>query len=170
MPSSYLQKTGVGLLGALNLKTLGRQPNAFNDMVQPAFEVEEYYLLDLQSFANATAAAVSAVNSKATMTVPTSEIWRVISVGGAASAFSGAVAFPVSFAVEAILPGAATGVELGTAIAPSINAANDTVRVVQQRPPFFLAAGSGLQMVLGTALGAVTVDLAVRAIIQRIPL
>ena len=89
---SILAKAPDGLLGALDLKTLGRNPGLFSDELGPSLEVIDFYLLRNRINIGFTSAFV-AVNTNLVMaaaagtpanyisggsiTVPQQEVWRV---------------------------------------------------------------------------------------------
>lgn len=73
-----LQKAPEGLLGALELKTLGQNPNAFGDTVVPFFDVAGFYGLPNTLTTSALSSNVVAVASfAAAITVPDGEVWRL---------------------------------------------------------------------------------------------
>jgi hypothetical protein len=77
-----LQKGPVGLLGALALKVLGRNPPQFGDAVVPTVEVLDQYLaqgeLDVQATGNVD---VVGTTNNAQILVPSGKCWRVLCVG-----------------------------------------------------------------------------------------
>jgi len=83
MPSP-LQKVASGLLGALNLKTLGRNPQTFADELQPQYDATNHYLLDLLTrFGSTTPSAALGVGTTQVVTVPQGEVWAVFNIGAA---------------------------------------------------------------------------------------
>jgi hypothetical protein len=76
MPSP-LQKVPIGLLGALDLKTLGLNPRFFGETVQPTFDVRDFYLLPQLESVFTDAIGVTALGSIAAVVVPNGQTWRV---------------------------------------------------------------------------------------------
>jgi len=75
--SSPLQKAPDGLLGALDLKTLGHSPSQWPDTLQGVIEATPYYLLRNRR-AYTGGAAFAAINATIfAHTVPDSDVWRV---------------------------------------------------------------------------------------------
>ncbi|HJS32393.1 MAG TPA: hypothetical protein VJ924_10375 [Alphaproteobacteria bacterium] len=75
--SSPLQKAPDGLLGALDLKTLGRSPSQFPDALQAVFEAQEFYLLGLRRITSIGGAFAAIGATIGGITVPQNEVWRV---------------------------------------------------------------------------------------------
>jgi hypothetical protein len=77
---SPLQKAPDGLLGALDLKTLGRSPFLFPAELQATLEATPYYLLRNRKQQSVTV-TVSGINVTLTAwTVPQDEVWRLKAV------------------------------------------------------------------------------------------
>ncbi|HJS30391.1 MAG TPA: hypothetical protein VJ924_00250 [Alphaproteobacteria bacterium] len=65
------------MLGALDLKTLGRSPSVFPAELQPTLETLQFYLLR-NRLMNSVGATFATVNSNiCAHTVPQDEVWRV---------------------------------------------------------------------------------------------
>jgi len=79
--NSPLQKGPDGLLGLLDLKTLGRNPNEFPNTLQGTVECREFYLLRERRVTSANGAFVAINTAIGTVTVPNDEVWRVNSIG-----------------------------------------------------------------------------------------
>lgn len=79
MPSP-LHKVGYGLLALFNLKTLGRNPDAWSDELRPVADVTDHYSLDLTQVVNQTA-NVSVRGTGPSLTVPNGFVWRVRHAG-----------------------------------------------------------------------------------------
>jgi hypothetical protein len=75
-----LHKVPLGLLGLLNLKTLGSNPNGFGEIVTPTADLRTMYGAPLhETFEQA--GAETFVPTTTTMRVPQGEIWRVLAAG-----------------------------------------------------------------------------------------
>lgn len=84
-----LQKSPLGLLGALDLKVLGRNPDAVPLFLQLAYDAQPFY-----SAGNLRAVAASQTlggGGRAELTVPSGFAWRVVALGGSVSATGGAI-------------------------------------------------------------------------------
>lgn len=75
--NSPLQKGPDGLLGTLDLKTLGRSPGEFGGMLTPTLESKEFYLLRNRSMTTVGGAWVANGTATGTFTVPQTEVWRI---------------------------------------------------------------------------------------------
>jgi len=74
-----LQKGPDGLLGALDLKTTGRNPHEFPSLLQGVFECQPFYLLRNRRVTSSAAASFVAINTMIGfgITVPQDEVWHV---------------------------------------------------------------------------------------------
>lgn len=116
-----LQKGPVGLLGALALKVLGRNPPQFGDAVVPTVEVLDQYLaqgeLDTQTTGNIDVVGTS---NNGALTVPSGKCWRVLCVG---------------FNVTTNAADIVDGYRVGFAIQPPAGAASLVPTAYQNVPP-----------------------------------
>lgn len=74
---SPLQKFPAGLLGLLNLKTLGRAPQAFSGQVVPTIDASEFYGADLFSVTKQGPVQLLTPSSLSEA-VPIGETWRLV--------------------------------------------------------------------------------------------
>ena len=78
MPQS-LNRIPAGLLSLLQIKSLGRNPSALSDFVQPTLEMSESYFTTLSlRFARASTAGVASADQGTRISlieVPENEIW-----------------------------------------------------------------------------------------------
>ena len=72
---SPLQKSPLGLLGALDLKTLGHNPDAFGGLVAPVTEALSFYSVNFRADRRITGSTFPL-----SLTVPTGQLWRVWNV------------------------------------------------------------------------------------------
>lgn len=73
-----LQTSPQGLLGALDQKTDGRNPNAFDLTLHPNYVANEHYYLPRRNVSTDSGVATGAVGATlSTQTVPNNEVWRV---------------------------------------------------------------------------------------------
>jgi len=81
--TSPLQKSPDGVLGALDLKVLGLNPNKFSDTLVPIVDVYDQYLAnELATLESPTATITGpAVSADATLTVPNGQAYRVLAIG-----------------------------------------------------------------------------------------
>lgn len=90
--SGPIQRRPLGFLDALNLKSLGRNPEQTSDFVQPVYEMRHHYEADVLRQISASAAAVATRGfNKAPITVPSGEAWWVHNVGNLVTLAGGAV-------------------------------------------------------------------------------
>lgn len=79
MDRSPLQKAPLALLGALDLKQLGHNPEELEGAVQPTYETTEHYLVSNQTIVTASANAQIA-GTEVSFTVPNGSAFRVKTV------------------------------------------------------------------------------------------
>jgi hypothetical protein len=79
---SPLQKAPLGLLGALDLKTLGVNPDVFAGSVLPVVDAWEHYLADqlLVTTASSTI-GIGTSGASVSPSVPVGYMWRLLAVG-----------------------------------------------------------------------------------------
>lgn len=77
MTTAYLQKGPDGLLGALDLKTTGQNPNEFDLELKPTFEARPFYLLRNRRVTAASGPFATINTMIASLTVPQDEVWHV---------------------------------------------------------------------------------------------
>lgn len=75
-----LHKVPAGLLGLLNLKTLGRNPDTFSNVVGGVLDLRSQYGAALQLVTQASPGEVAATTNFSQV-VPAGEIWRVLAAG-----------------------------------------------------------------------------------------
>lgn len=78
--AQYLQKGPDGLLGALDLKTTGKNPNEFPNSLQAVLECRQFYLLRNRRVIAASGAFATINTMIASITVPQDEVWHVNSL------------------------------------------------------------------------------------------
>lgn len=72
-----LHKSPRGLLGAFNLKTLGRAPTQFGDTVLPVSIVDDFYFGEITIVQKDIVMTNPAVSAADTWDVPAGKIWRL---------------------------------------------------------------------------------------------
>lgn len=88
--SSPLQKGPIGLLEAFRLKTLGRQPTRFGDLVAPSTDVVDFYLAQQFVGGQATSGPNTIPQSVQVVTTVPGRYWSFgcsIQIGAAAGAW-----------------------------------------------------------------------------------
>lgn len=84
-----LQKAPNGLLGALNLKALGAQPDEFAGTLAPTYDVRDHYQSDLLRVQLALTALATGTFVTCNLNVPGGEVWRVRAIHGSLQLASG---------------------------------------------------------------------------------
>lgn len=160
-----LSQAPIGLLGALALKALGRNPAEFGETLQPTFESREFY--DLALYEGRVVLTVGATNVGDTceQRVPKGEVWAMKWAGIQLANFSGAVAFPVRCSLNAIYD--PSSVPIAPDIVGTINAAGDHLTGGILSPGLFLPSDARIVATLRTDLGAVTCDMSMRIVYAR---
>lgn len=142
MADSILAKAPDGLLGALDLKTLGRNPGFFGDKLDPSFETLDFYLLRNRICVGFTSAFV-AVNTSLVMvpaagtpagyvvggfvTVPQQEVWRVKTIALQMTRAAADAALLLECDVFIRRPSNSQNVDVFTAMFPAV-VATDLIR------------------------------------------
>lgn len=81
MSSFPLHKAGRGILGTLEQKVLGQNPDAFGQELVPQFDARDHYLTDLLApIGPAGTITNPATSALAGQVVPQGEIWELVSV------------------------------------------------------------------------------------------
>ena len=167
MEQNLVQQQPYGLLSLLGAKGTGAAPANYANTVQTVVDARSFYELSLLAGRVQDTAAATNVGDTAEITVPAGEIYAVKAAGIIASAFTGAIAFPVRLRLTAIVDPANT--PCAPDVIGTVNAANDQIsggEVFAQ--PFLLPPGGRLVATLGTDLGAVTCTLSLRVLFARI--
>lgn len=162
---SKIQNRPFGLLEILGVKSTGRNPEDLIQTVQPVLQTTDLYLSNRIETVQDTTGAVAGVDNTATVTVPTGQAWRVLTLSGLLSSFSGA-------------PNCAFALGIRTAdgqlnrlrqLPFDVNTATAGYRYsmgVEFGNPPVLPAGSSMQVIIDRALSVGTVILNVRALVQ----
>lgn len=137
-----LQKSPLGLLGALALKTLGRNPDQFSSSVMPTMDVYDQYLAtsELQMVVDTTNLTLTGETTK-TFTVPTGKVWRLIAAGGRTGLNAADVALIMAGVVNLQSPnGAPQRTPIGVFLTPQLGQGLRAFGF-NFRPPIFLPSG-----------------------------
>lgn len=172
MADSPLQKVPFGVLGALDLKTLGLNPTLFGDRVQPVIEVFDNYLAPQVEVVNAIEAAAQALGDFAMLQIPAGECWRILGANAAVRLNTGTdTDDPLNLTVHVRptqnvnaslrLFGESFGI-IATMVGPAVFSCGGQVDRLLMPP------GAQLYAQLDTAVSAAS-QLVVSALIQRIP-
>lgn len=159
-----LSQAPVGLLGALALKALGRNPTEFTEQLAATYESREFYDMAVLRGRVVDTPGATNVGDTAEVRVPAGEVWAVKWAGVILSAFSGAVAFPIRTSINAIWDPASAPVIPD--VVGTVNAANDQLAGGAMLP-LFLPSDGRLVATLRTDLGAVTCTLSLRVVYAR---
>jgi hypothetical protein len=151
-----LAKAPDGLLGALDLKTLGRNPGVFGDVLQPSIETIDFYMLRNRIHVGFTSTFV-AVNTNLVwtaatgtpanyvqgglVTVPQQEVWRVKTIAMQNTRVAGDAALLLEADVFIRRPANSQNVAIFVAQWPAV-VATDLIRTrTTGYNPFFLGEG-----------------------------
>lgn len=133
MPSP-IQNVPLGLLGALSLKSLGRNPGALADQVAGVIELMDLY--GVQTIAVAEAFGnVSTVGAVQGVTVPANECWRVHAISVALVAVTGIIG--------------ADGWGCSAAVSPGLNQASTYVASTYTEKTTAVAGANGYRLKAG---------------------
>lgn len=159
--TSPLQKAPEGLLGALDLKTLGRSPSEFPSSLQAMIECLPFYLLRNRQMVSIGGAFVAiGVGIGGSHTVPNDEVWRVKSLGFSVSRVVGDIGLNIE--VQALLRRATSASQstMVNVVLPPV-AATDLLQgrgfVFEQG--FWMGPGDRLALTCNTTLGGGTLNL-----------
>lgn len=168
---SDLQKVAQGLLGLLDLKTLGKNPSSLDQAVRAQLEVADLYGASLRLVQEVTNAAANVPGAVALMTVPNGKIWRVHAASAqmvAAATVVGADGWGVSVGISPNAVGATTYVAAATDPRTAALAAQFRLKApVAFRPALVLGAGAVIRAVLDRGVSA-NVQLSVEADYEEI--
>ena len=99
-----LQTAPIGLLGALNMKVGGENPDLFGGRVTPSVDVLDNYLLDKEAVQGASVAlAIGATNGVVPLAAPAGFIWRVLATSAILVVNAADVAINANVSIE-VLP------------------------------------------------------------------
>jgi len=157
MPASGpIQSSPRGLLGLLQLKNVGQNPELLLDAVQPVLEMRELYISGLLELV-AVAATAAAVGPNNVISVPNNETWFIRTVCATTEVLGAAEAIRVQ-------PAIAYGASLLTTPVGDLQAAVTGERVrAHSDPAALLIAGPGdvIGFWVAALTGAVNVDTSV---------
>ncbi len=108
--SSPLHLSPQALLGALQLKVQGQNPNEFGATVTPIIDVYDQYLTDRVFVSNVAANVATPLTTGAVITAPTlqTETWRILGIGCYALLAAGDAAIDVTLGVQMFSPAGVT--------------------------------------------------------------
>lgn len=163
---AVLQSIPAGYLSLLGIKQ-GSNPGQAADFVQPVVSLDTFYLAT--AIDSLRSALVGATNEgdQASLTVPSTEAWRLLAVGFNVNAFSAAAA-AVRVAVQLVDPRGGFPVSVMDPMDKAIAATTDAVFSGILFPqPVVVPPGTVIRSYLLNDLGAVTCTLMVTALFQR---
>lgn len=138
-----LHKLPDGLLGALNLKTTGQNPNQLSDAISGTLDLIDWYLRDFLTMPAPVGGNMTNPGDGIVLTVPGGVMWRVLSIGIAIIPDAADAALRVYGRFDARTE---TGLGLNylqecgpIVVTPELRNANFAMRL---NPPLLLKAGS----------------------------
>lgn len=153
MTSQYLQKGPDGLLGALDLKTTGQNPNEFPRALQGTFETRPFYLLRNRR-ARAAGAAFAAINTAIVIeTVPQDEVWHVNCLQITGTRNVADIGLTIESYIALRRNTGSVGGSVFTAIFGPV-AATDLIQYRAQLCDLWLGPGDALRLHVGTTITA----------------
>lgn len=167
-----LHKAPFGILGGLELKVLGRNPDEFGTVLLPNFDAIDQYLVDrLLPVGPVGSIANPAVNALAGDTVPTGEVWRVWTVQAQATVLAADKANTYWATINLTPPGAVVTQIVDVGVMLDITAAGTGTRYKSYTfpRPIWLTPGWRLGVgVFASAAPAVSTAIAMIAMANRI--
>ena len=165
-----LQKGPDGLLGALDLKTLGQNPTEFPATLQGVLECTPYYLLRNRIVTVGSGAFVTVNTLIAGITTPNDEVWRVLAINGTSSRNVADVALTIEQYVTLRRMSGAVGGAIWTAQYGPV-AATDLLQFRGEvlPEPLWMGPGDQLRMHVGTTITAAATSFTVSIDYERMP-
>lgn len=171
-----LHKPPLGLLGALDLKTLGRNPSMLEDGVRPSLELFSAYAASLQTLIKGATPALVSAGSLSIVSVPAGVCWRLRQMEGrvvlaAAATAPDGVAFTLGYGLVSDLS-TWIAVESGRFEVPVAGLTAQAGFVISHEfaQPVFLPPGGMLIIQLDADLAAPSVQAGLRAVVEVLPL
>lgn len=175
MASGPIQVSPSGLLGFLNLKNSGRNPDVLNESVQPTMDLREWYFetsaqvdstLRQLSLNVGAAATLGFYNYNNIITVPQNQWWYVTrySIQAVVQAATDAALFSPAFLVY---PGTASTVHI---LAPDVGTGTGPTRRPAYAEDFWLPPGSQLGVYVAFAGGTNPVQFTGTLIYSTLPI
>ena len=172
MASFPLHKAGRGILGTLEQKVLGQNPDTFGRELVPVFDARDHYLTDmLAPIGPVGSIANPAVNALAGETCPTGEIWNVVAIQAQATVLAADKANTYWATINLTPPSAVVTMVLATGVMIDITAAGTGTRYFSLVLPHPLLLMPGWRLGVGvfaSAAPAVSTAIAMIAMAHRI--
>lgn len=167
-----LHKAARGVLGTLEQKVLGANPDLFGRELVPVFDARDHYLTDLLAPIGPIATIANpAVNGIASESVPTGEIWNVVSVHAQATVLAADKANTYWGTILLTPPSSVVTQILATGVMLDITAAGTGTRYFSLVLPHPLLLMPGWNLGVGifaSAAPAVSTAIAMIAMAHRI--
>lgn len=163
---AVVQSIPSGYLSLLGIKQ-GTNPGQAADYVTPTVALDTFYLATAIDSERATAVGVNAEGSQATLTVPSTEAWRLLAVSFNVVNVS-APATVVMVSIQISEPTSGFPVAVMPEVQSQAGAAGDSIFSGICFPqPVVVPPGTTIRSYLNSSIAPVTIDLHICALFQR---